>query len=68
MSAGHLADPLVLDVFIKVSQREAYGPDRVDTALPEDAAAMTPDELAETFAALPTPAYLDRLDEEFART
>jgi HD-GYP domain-containing protein (c-di-GMP phosphodiesterase class II) len=68
MSAGQLADPLVLDVFVKVAQREAYGPDRVDAALVEDAAAMTPDELAATFAALPAPAQWDLLDEEFART
>jgi putative nucleotidyltransferase with HDIG domain len=68
MSAGRLADPRVIDVFVRVAQREAYGPERVEAALAEDAAVMTPDELAATFAALPAPSEWDRLDEEFARS
>ncbi len=68
MSAGQLSDPVVTEVFARVAEREAYGPEQVAAALPEDAAAMTPDELATAFAALPDPQEWDRLDEEFTRS
>lgn len=68
MSAGQLCDPAVMELFARIAEREAYGPEEVAAALPEDAASMTPDELATTFAALPNPQEWDRLDEEFSRS
>ena len=68
MSAGQLGDPVVTETFVKVAEREAYGPERVSPAVVEDAAAMTPEGLAAAFAALPNPGEWDRLDEEFTRS
>ncbi len=66
MSVGQLCDPVVTEVFARIAEREASGPEVIAAALPEDAASMTPDELATTFAALPNPQEWDRLDEEFS--
>jgi len=68
MSAGQLGDPVVTETFVKVAEREAYGPELVSPAVVEDAAAMTPEGLAAAFAALPNPGEWDRLDEEFTRS
>ncbi len=54
MSAGTLADPEIVELFVEIARREAYGPDEV--ALRTNAPrGMRPEELAEAFASLPHP-------------
>ena len=54
MSAGTLADPEIVALFVEIARREAYGPDEV--ALRTNAPrGMRPEELAEAFASLPHP-------------
>ncbi len=69
MSAGSLSDPEITGVFIEVVQRESYGPDRVGGSLDETRSGevMRPEELADTFAALPDVPE-DRLDEDLSRS
>lgn len=67
MSAGTLSDPAITELFIEIAQREAYGPDTVGRAAIEHS--MSPEALADAFAALPSMARdWRRLDEELALT
>ena len=67
MSAGTLSDPAITRLFVEIARREAFGP--ANLAELESAHPMSPDEMARTFAALPTTAGdWSRVEEELART
>jgi putative nucleotidyltransferase with HDIG domain len=68
MSTGTLCDPAVTEIFVEVAEREAFAAVEPMHVAPWHDAAMSPDQLVAAFAALPSPADWDRLDEEFARS
>jgi putative nucleotidyltransferase with HDIG domain len=64
MSAGTLCDPDVTNAFVEIARRESFGP---DDASDDADRAMTPEELAHAFAALPGGDWT-RTDEELLRS
>lgn len=65
MSAGTLSDPEITSVFIEIARRESFGPD--DSSGADTHPPMSPEQMAETFTALPAGDW-SRIDEELVRT
>ncbi|HEY7471186.1 MAG TPA: HD domain-containing phosphohydrolase [Gemmatimonadota bacterium] len=67
MSAGTLSDPVITSLFIEIARRESFGPGAAKGTA--GASPMTPEQMAQTFAALPAArGDWSRTEEELVRT